>query len=198
MVEMQPGGGGAKQAPAGGKKKAGRKRVVTSPTDLGPHPGVIKTPNWPCPVRSPPPELGPSWGSKVSWAGDPCPPTGHCSSSVLLTGLVLSLSSFTNPFDSLSAGGILPKCGEIFTSPWKPSQYVLEPPRVSDQDHLVSLARALWGSLVIYLPPGFPSFPQTPMGAATERGILPVFERLAVRDSTGHVDLCHWLRQFPT
>lgn len=51
MVEMQPGGGGAKQAPAGGKKKAGRKRVVTSPTDLGPHPGVIKTPNWPCPAQ---------------------------------------------------------------------------------------------------------------------------------------------------
>lgn len=69
--------------PAEGKKMAGRKRVVTSSTDLGSHPVVIKTPSWPCPAPdSPPPELSPSLGSHRSagqWPLRPClSPSPEC------------------------------------------------------------------------------------------------------------------------
>lgn len=64
VVEMQP-REKAKQASRRKKKMAGRKRVVTSSTDLGSYPVVIKTLSWSCPAPdSPPPELSFPWGSE--------------------------------------------------------------------------------------------------------------------------------------
>lgn len=82
--------------PAEGKKMVGRKRVVTSSTDLGSHPMVIKTASWPCPAPdSPPPELSLSLRElKVCWTmafeAPTCPCHLHALSTLYATHFSLT------------------------------------------------------------------------------------------------------------
>lgn len=111
LVEMRPrekANGAAERK----KKMAGRKRAVTSSTDLGSHPVVIKTLEWPCPARTPlPPTLSPSSGHQK--------PAGQRPSRPLLvplsyvhpgrispTGLPAAPSSYSHPVRQLSPAPI--------------------------------------------------------------------------------------------